>query len=152
MDDREHPAVDRDRLQLAVDLAHRCPLSSSAFSVGAVIVAATGDIVATGYSREDGTDAHAEEVALAKASVDSLTGATLYSSLEPCGERVSRQAPCTALILATGIERVVFALAEPPVFVTGHGEEQLVEAGIKVIQLPELAPGVEAVNAHLLNR
>jgi pyrimidine deaminase RibD-like protein len=41
-------------------------------------------------------------------------------------------------------------MREPDLFVEGHGAEQLAQAGVEVVEMPELAPQVEAVNAHLL--
>ncbi len=75
-------------LSEAIELSRRCPPSRSAFSVGAVLVAADGSVIATGYSRERDPHDHAEEVALGKAGPGArLAGATLYSSLEPCAAR-----------------------------------------------------------------
>jgi pyrimidine deaminase RibD-like protein len=79
--------ADRHWLAAAIDLSRRCPPSQSAFSVGALVVAASGQVIATGYSRETGSKDHAEEVALRRATGAGITdpaAATLYSSLEPC--------------------------------------------------------------------
>jgi pyrimidine deaminase RibD-like protein len=106
-------ATDADLFWLAqtIELSRRCSPSPSAFCVGAVVVAADGTVMATGYSREAGPYAHAEEAALAKIDpADSrLTGATLYSSLEPCRVRASQPTPCAELIIAAGLRRVVIA-------------------------------------------
>lgn len=60
-------AADRRWLALACDLADRCPPSDTAFSVGALVVAADGTELARGHSREGGDPVvHAEEAALAK--------------------------------------------------------------------------------------
>jgi diaminohydroxyphosphoribosylaminopyrimidine deaminase/5-amino-6-(5-phosphoribosylamino)uracil reductase len=137
---------------MAVDLAGRCPPSTRALSVGAVIVV-SDELLATGYSRETGPHDHAEEVALARLSDhDSrLPEATLYSSVEPCGARRSRPCSCAELIVAAGIRRVVFALPEPPVLVDQPcGAERLRSAGVTVIELPQLADQAKASNAHLL--
>ena len=55
---------------------------------------------------------------------------------------MSRPRTCSELIIAGGIPRVVFALREPPTFVDGRGAERLAEAGVEVVELPELADGV----------
>ena len=83
------------RLAEAIDLARRCTPSERAFSVGAVIVAPDGETIATGFSRETGPAAHAEQAALDKAAAAGadLRGATLYSSLEPCSVRMSGRPP-----------------------------------------------------------
>jgi diaminohydroxyphosphoribosylaminopyrimidine deaminase/5-amino-6-(5-phosphoribosylamino)uracil reductase len=146
-------AEDRRRLLLAIELAKRCPPSASAFSVGAVIVDERGVELARGFSRElpELPRCHAEEAALHKLPALAAAGATLYSSLEPCGRRASGKPPCTERIIAAGIGRVVIAWREPPVFVPDPcGVEVLTAAGVAVVELPELAAAAAAVNAHLL--
>jgi pyrimidine deaminase RibD-like protein len=144
---------DREWLGAAVDLAWRCPPSDTAFSVGALIVDADDRELARGWSRETDEKVHAEESALAKLGPGHprLAGATIYSSLEPCSVRKSRPRSCTQLIIESGIRRVVFAWREPSLLVADcQGAELLAEAGIEVVELPEFAPMVRAVNAGLL--
>lgn len=163
---------DRYWLELACDLARKCPPSQTAFSVGAVIVGADGTELARGFSRETDPKAHAEEEALAKLRAAGITpepgdgrtlrewrgpggavelgGATIYSSLEPCGRRLSRPRPCARLIVEAGIGRVVYAWREPSLFVEGEGEEVLRAAGVEVLQLADLAERAREPNAHLL--
>ena len=145
--------ADQAWLAQTIDLSRRCPPSPSAFCVGAVVVAADGTVMATGYSRETSPRGHAEEAALAKIDpADSrLAGATLYSSLEPCRVRASRSTPCAELIIAAGMRRVVIAWLEPPVFAPGGGAALLREAGITVVEVPGLAAEARAVNAAVLS-
>jgi 5-amino-6-(5-phosphoribosylamino)uracil reductase len=145
-------ARDRRWLEAAVELSRRCPPSRTAFSVGAVIVDAEGRVVAEGWSRETDPTVHAEESALAKVAPGDprLAGATMYSSLEPCGARKSRSRTCAQLIHASGIRRVVYALREPSTFVEGRGDEQLRAAGVTVVEIEDMGPVVRKVNAHLL--
>jgi len=140
-------------LRAAVKLSKRCPPSDSAFSVGAILVNAAGDVVATGFSRETDPKVHAEEVALRRAedaSGTELATATLYSSLEPCLRRASRPVSCSELIAAAGVRRVVIAWLEPLLFVPHGGAAWLAARDIMVVELPELAGAAKAVNAHLL--
>lgn len=141
-------AVDGHWLARTVELSRRCPPSTTAFSVGAVIVDAAGEEIAWGFSRETDGTVHAEESALAKLADDDprLAGATIYSSMEPCSTRKSRPRSCTRLILDAGLPRVVFAYREPSTFVVGEGAEQLAAAGVTVVERPELAEEVRAVN------
>ncbi|MFI0090522.1 dihydrofolate reductase family protein [Streptomyces bobili] len=147
-------AADRHWLALACELAAACPPSRTAFSVGAVVVAADGTELARGHSREAGDPVvHAEEAALAKIGPADprLAGATVYSSLEPCARRSSRPAPCARLILDAGVRRVVTAWREPDTFVTdADGSGLLAAAGADVVVLPEYAAQAKAPNAHLL--
>jgi riboflavin-specific deaminase-like protein len=149
----EAAAADLVWLAQTIELSRRCPPSPSAYSVGAVVVAADGTVMATGYSRETGPSAHAEETALAKIGPADprLAGATLYSSLEPCRVRASRPTPCADLIIGAGLRRVVLAWLEPPVFAPGGGAALLRDAGITVVEVPGLAAEARAVNAAVLS-
>lgn len=139
-------------MRLAVELAWRCLPSDSAYSVGAVIVAADGTELSRGFSREDGRVVHAEEAALRKLAPGGppLAGATIYSTLEPCSQRKSRPRSCTQLIIASGIRRVVIAWREPTLFVADcQGAELLSQAGLDVTELPSFAAKAAAPNSHL---
>jgi diaminohydroxyphosphoribosylaminopyrimidine deaminase / 5-amino-6-(5-phosphoribosylamino)uracil reductase len=144
-------ARDREWLTLAVDLSRLSPPSPAHYAVGAVVTGHDGTLLASGYTGETHPAYHAEEAALAE-----LAGrpgaATLYTSLEPCTTRQSRPHPCTDLILAAGIRRVVLALREPLLFADCHGVDTLRQAGVEVVEIGELAPAVREVNAHLLGR
>jgi 5-amino-6-(5-phosphoribosylamino)uracil reductase len=145
-------AADRRLLTLAIEESRLCPPSPTAYSVGAVIVAEDGTEMARGHSRENDPTVHAEESALAKLDPADprLPGATLYSTLEPCSARASRPVPCAELVRGSGIRRVVLAWREPPRFVADcQGVELLEQAGVTVLECPELAEAARAVNAHL---
>jgi diaminohydroxyphosphoribosylaminopyrimidine deaminase / 5-amino-6-(5-phosphoribosylamino)uracil reductase len=170
------PDVDLHWLHEAIKLSRYCPPSATAFSVGAVLIAADGSVLSSGFSRESDPADHAEEVALARLGLPgngwpghsghghsgqghsspgfpggpNLQGATMYSSLEPCAARASRPIPCADLIIASGVGRVVIAWREPPIFVPGGGAVRLRQAGVAVTVIPELAAAARAVNAHLL--
>ncbi|MEU8866528.1 dihydrofolate reductase family protein [Streptomyces umbrinus] len=145
-------SADHRWLALACELAAECPPSQTAFSVGAVVVAADGTELARGYSRESDPVSHAEEAALAKIEPGDprLATATVYSSLEPCARRASRPAPCARLILDAGVRRVVTAWREPDTFVAGaDGSGLLAAAGADVLVLPEYEADAKAPNRHL---
>ncbi|MEU0249427.1 dihydrofolate reductase family protein [Streptomyces sp. NPDC006235] len=146
-------AADHHWLALACELAAQCPPSDTAFSVGAVVVAADGTELARGHSREGGDPlVHAEEAALAKLDPADprLAGATVYSSLEPCARRASRPAPCARLILDAGVRRVVTAWREPDTFVAdADGSGLLAAGGVEVLVLPEHEERAKAPNRHL---
>jgi pyrimidine deaminase RibD-like protein len=146
-------AADHRWLRLACELAELCPPSATAFSVGAVVVAADGTELARGYSREGGSVVHAEEAALGKVEPGDprLASATVYSSLEPCARRASRPVPCARLILEAGVRRVVTAWREPDTFVAGaDGSGVLAAGGAEVVVLPEYEGLAKAPNRHLL--
>ena len=151
-------------MRLAVKLAWLCQPSATAYSVGAVIVAADGTELSRGFSRDSDRVVHAEESALGKLAPGApgapgapdapgdprLPGATIYSTLEPCSKRKSRPRSCTELIIASGIRRVVIAWREPDLFVADcQGYELLEQAGLEVIELPAFSEQAAAPNRHL---
>jgi diaminohydroxyphosphoribosylaminopyrimidine deaminase/5-amino-6-(5-phosphoribosylamino)uracil reductase len=145
-------AADLRWLGRAIDLSRKSPPSPTAYNVGAIIVDAAGREIASGYSRDTGPHVHAEESALSRLKPDDprLATATLYSTLEPCTERRSGPRPCTDLILAAGIPHVVIAWREPALFVADcQGVERLREAGVTVLEIPELERAAKAANRHL---
>jgi diaminohydroxyphosphoribosylaminopyrimidine deaminase/5-amino-6-(5-phosphoribosylamino)uracil reductase len=101
-------------------------------AVGAVIVK-DGVIVGRGWT-QDGGRPHAEVEALKrakKAAQNSLTGATMYVTLEPCSHQ-GKTPPCADAIIKAGITRVVSALEDPNPEVKGQGHERLRAKGITV--------------------
>ncbi len=144
--------TDYEWMKVAIELAHQCPPSPGAFSVGAVIVDQNGNEISRGYSRETDSHVHAEESALAKLfnGDPRLKASTIYSTLEPCSQRKSRPRACTQLILEAKIPRVVIAWREPSLFVADcQGYELLADAGVEVVEIPELADAAKAPNTHL---
>ena len=98
--------------------------------VGAAL-AHGGSILAEGYHRRYGL-AHAEVEAIGKLKRrELLSECTLYVSLEPCCH-VGKTPPCTELIIASKIPRVVVAASDPFSRVNGAGIRRLREAGVEV--------------------
>ena len=104
-------------------------------TVGAVVVAADGQVVGEGVTEAGGR--HAEVVALAAAG-EQARDATLYVSLEPCNHHGTTP-PCTEAILAAGVARVVYGAVDPNPKAAG-GAERLRREGVDV----ELVDSFEA--------
>ena len=97
--------------------------------VGCVV--AQGDDIVSEASTAPGGRPHAEEQALDLAGARAR-GATVYVSLEPCGERSSGAASCSERLAAAGVARVLIAADNPEPLSAGRGVERLREAGIEV--------------------
>lgn len=129
-------------LERTLELANKCPASETAFSVGVIVITLDGEQFSW-YSRETGVIEHAEEVAIQKAldAWKSLVDAILYSSLEPCSHRASKEISCSQLIIQHQFKKCVFAALEDDTFVSNcRGKEDMQEAGIEVvhIEIPKL--------------
>lgn len=99
--------------------------------VGCVIVR-EGRILGQGATQPPG-GSHAEVCALRDAALngESVNGATIYVTLEPCSH-FGRTAPCVDAVIAAQPARVVVALGDPNPQVNGQGLQRLHHAGIAV--------------------
>jgi len=100
-------------------------------------------VIASGYHRQAGAP-HAEAIALAKAG-NTAKGATLYVTLEPCSHTDKRTPPCSPLVIASGLRRVVVAMIDPNPRVSGNGIRAIRRSGIEIVT------GVLEAEARKLN-
>lgn len=102
--------------------------------VGACLVK-NGRILALGAHKRTGTD-HAEVVALKEAvgkhGAETVRGATLYVTLEPCNH-FGKTPPCAKALIEAGVARVVYAISDLNEAASG-GAATLKAAGIQVEQ------------------
>lgn len=120
---RESAAMHR-----AIDLAQRGPANDANPQVGCVLLDAHGVEIAEGWHRGSGT-AHAEVDALAQLASPGLAiGGTAVVTLEPCNH-IGQTGPCSEALLAAGVVRVVYAVADPGKHSAG-GAERLAAAGV----------------------
>ncbi|CPW69056.1 Probable bifunctional riboflavin biosynthesis protein RibG [Mycobacteroides abscessus] len=97
--------------------------------VGAVILNAAGQVAGVGGTRPPGQE-HAEVVALAGAGA-AARGGTAVVTLEPCNHQ-GRTGPCVDALVAAGVSRVVYAVADPNPQAAG-GAARLRTLGIEVL-------------------
>ncbi|MDO4928727.1 MAG: bifunctional diaminohydroxyphosphoribosylaminopyrimidine deaminase/5-amino-6-(5-phosphoribosylamino)uracil reductase RibD [Corynebacterium sp.] len=129
--------------------------------VGAAIITATGEVIATGHTQAVGGD-HAEIQAL-KAAGAAARGQYMVVTLEPCNH-TGRTGPCSHAIAAAGIQGVFYCQRDPGK-AEGGGAVWLAQRGIQAtcINLPVAAlepwlfafdhqrPFVIAKTAHTLD-
>ena len=100
--------------------------------VGCVIVNSQGQVLGQGHTQKTG-GSHAEMVALQDAASqgNSVEGATVYVTLEPCAHH-GRTGPCCDALIHAKVGKVVAAMADPNPLVAGQGLSRLKAAGIEV--------------------
>lgn len=106
------PMTPEDFMRLALAEADLAPLHGDV-PVGAVVVSATGEVLARDHNRREergDPTAHAELLAIREATRGlpgwRLEGSTVYVTLEPC-------AMCAGALVNARIARLVFAASDP---------------------------------------
>ncbi len=120
--------AEHDAMRRALAIARNGPRGVNP-QVGAVILSPAGDVLAEGWHRGAGTP-HAEVDALSRLSPGGARGATAVVTLEPCNH-TGRTGPCSEALIAAGISRAVYAVADPGDHSSG-GAERLRAAGVDV--------------------
>ena len=144
-------ATDREAqaMRQALLLARRGPRGVNP-QVGAVLLSPEGETLAEGWHRGAGT-AHAEVDALTRLAEekgpDAAVGATAVVTLEPCNH-TGRTGPCSEALIAAGVARVVYAVADPGALSAG-GAERLRSAGVDVVGGVLAAEGEELLDSWL---
>ncbi|ODQ63768.1 pseudouridine synthase [Nadsonia fulvescens var. elongata DSM 6958] len=129
-------------MELALDEANKCPPTTTAFGVGALLVH-NSRILSTGFSRELVGNTHAEQCALEKYYKETgirdevPPGSVIFTTMEPCSERLSGNLPCANRIIATkGLKTVFVGVVEPETFIAKNvGRQKLAEAGIQYFHI-----------------
>jgi diaminohydroxyphosphoribosylaminopyrimidine deaminase / 5-amino-6-(5-phosphoribosylamino)uracil reductase len=136
-------------MQLALDLAQQAiGLTEPNPRVGCVITTAEGRVIGQGHTQQAG-GAHAEVMALrdAQARGESVVGAVVHVTLEPCAH-FGRTPPCCDALIAAQVGEVIYALQDPNPLTAGKGAQRLQAAGLNVSLLEA---GPLATQAHELN-
>eukprot|EP00835_Amoeboradix_gromovi_P003791 NODE_264_length_12431_cov_0.389556.p4 type:complete len:166 gc:universal NODE_264_length_12431_cov_0.389556:7697-8194(+) len=160
-------------MELSLKCANKCKSTSTAYNVGAVLVHSTvvftedldvndlegRNLLFTGYSRELPGNTHAEQVCLLKHGKCNLLlqDYILYTTMEPCSERLSGKLPCAQNIIDShgkqlNITKVYVACSEPSNFVYAKGISLLQQFGIKVEILSQYREPALLVNKHIVHQ
>jgi diaminohydroxyphosphoribosylaminopyrimidine deaminase/5-amino-6-(5-phosphoribosylamino)uracil reductase len=122
-------AADQTFMARAIDVARQnLGATGSNPSVGCVLVK-DGVVLAEAATSLSGRP-HAERNALNIAG-EAARGATAYVTLEPCSHH-GKTPPCAGGLIEAGIARVVVAVDDPDIRVSGRGYQMLRDAGIAV--------------------
>ena len=145
-------------MRLALDQAQESPPKPTNFRVGALLVdESTNTILSSGYTLELPGNTHAEQNCFTKvAESHGITWETigdvlpertvLYTTMEPCGKRLSGALPCVDRILKLkgkdgrpAIKKVFLGVKEPEKFVGENvGRKMLEDEGIECVSVSGL--------------
>lgn len=119
-------------MQRCLELAEKGSGNVSSNPMVGCVIVHNNKIIGEGYHQNYG-EAHAEVNAINAVKNKSLLAeATLYVNLEPCSHH-GKTPPCSDLIIANNIPKVVIGAIDTHSKVAGKGIERLKSAGIEVI-------------------
>jgi len=132
---RRHPLTDEEIgwMRLAVNLGKRSQSEPGKQSpkVGAVVVRDSALLYGS-FRGETGEGHHAEFCALTQLEGISLTGATVYTTLEPCTRRNPPKTPCAVRLVDRGVGTVFIGMYDPDPRIYREGWRVLRDAGVEL--------------------
>jgi pyrimidine deaminase RibD-like protein len=141
--------TDRYFMELAIHEARQSVREEGRLTpkVGAVVVRG-GVVLATAHRGEMRKGDHAEFTVLEKKlGEDTLVGATVYATLEPCTTRNHPKVPCARRLIERRVARVLIGMLDPNPLIRGVGERLLRDHGIEVDRFPhDLIVRLEELN------
>jgi pyrimidine deaminase RibD-like protein len=116
-----------------------------------VAVVKDGRLLASAH-RGEFPQCHAEFVALEKKLAhESLLGATVYTTLEPCTSRNHPKVPCAIRLVERKVARVVIGILDPDSRISGRGQRLLRKAGVVTELFPhDLMAEIEEMNRDFI--
>ncbi|MCJ1382326.1 hypothetical protein MMC17_005439 [Xylographa soralifera] len=148
-------------MRLAIKLAKQSPPKPTNFCVGAILVdEVENKVLSTGFTLELPGNTHAEQCCLHKFAAEHgkpeediadllPRGTVIYTTMEPCGKRLSGNLPCIDRILSTrngingGIRTVYHGVSEPETFIGQNtGRARLEAAGIQCVHVSGFEPEI----------
>jgi pyrimidine deaminase RibD-like protein len=143
-----------EQMRIAIDSGKNSVSEDGKLSpkVGAVIIK-DGNILGSAFRGQFGDGDHAEFTLLEKIlKGQDVSGATLFTTLEPCTHRNNHK-PCSDWIIEKGIKHVFIGLLDPNPKIYNNGCKKLRAAGIDVDYFPaELREEIAKDNAKFIEQ
>ena len=141
-------------MELAIKAARQCRSDPNNPLVGAVAVL-SGRKLRTAFRGEVEPNQHAEYVLLEEHLHNvPLAGATIYTTLEPCSTRHSKEKePCADRLIERKVGRVVIGMLDPNPLISGLGWKKLRQANINVVVIShsDLIAQLEELNRDFIH-
>jgi pyrimidine deaminase RibD-like protein len=137
-DTSEQQSVADAFMQMAINEARKCKGEDGRAhpKVGAVVVR-DGIVLAAAHRGELGKGDHAEYTALEKKlREETVAGATVFTTLEPCTTRNHPKIPCANRLVERRVKRVVIGMLDPNPEICGKGIRLLREHNIEIELFP----------------
>lgn len=141
----------REYMRISIDAGKKCKPENEEHKpkVGALLVK-DGVILESAFRGEISPGAHAEFTLLVlknKIKNFDCSGATLFTTLEPCTSRKNGKKPCAEWIIEKKISKVYIGMYDPNPVIMGKGYDLLRQNGIEVYDyFPEFSQEIKEDN------
>jgi diaminohydroxyphosphoribosylaminopyrimidine deaminase/5-amino-6-(5-phosphoribosylamino)uracil reductase len=148
----EHYKWMRKAVDLAAQSVSELGRSDPTPAVGAVIVK-DGIEVTSAFRGQCAAGNHAEKCAIESAGGRDLSGAVVYTTLEPCSRRNAPKIACAQRLIDQGVGTVYIGIYDPNPKIYREGWKMLRDAGIFLRDFPaDLRNELREINAAFLNQ
>lgn len=118
-----------------------------------VVIARDGQVLGAAHRGQRNPGDHAEYCLLCELEGKDLTGAEVFTTLEPCTRRGASKIPCAQRLIDAGVGKVWIGLYDPNPSIYREGWRALRDAGIDLGDFPaELRAELRADNHAFLDR
>ena len=124
-------------MRLAVDLGKQSVSEGRGNPLVGAVVVKDGDVIGSGFRGETGEGDHAEYGVLKSLGDVDLTGAVVFTTLEPCSRRKTEgYIPCAQRLVSRGVSVVHIGIYDPNPVIYRQGWRVLRDAGVRLFDFP----------------
>lgn len=121
--------------------------------VGAVAIGPDGELLAEAHRGQFNPGEHAEYGVIKQLQPGDLTGATLFTTLEPCTERGAPKVPCASRLIKEDVAVVYIGTLDPDPRVQELGWKALRDAGVELRDFDsDLRQQLRGINRPFIER
>ena len=142
----------RQWMRLAVDLGKRCVSEDRGKPLVGAVIVKDGKVLGSGFRGETNEGDHAEYGVLKRLGDIDLTGALVFTTLEPCSRRKTPTfIPCAQRLVNVGVSEVHIGIYDPNPVIYRQGWKILRDAGVRLRDFPaDLREEIAVDNADFI--
>lgn len=127
----------KEFMRLSIDAGKKSVSEGGVKPKVGVVIVRDGVVLGVSYRGETGDGRHAEFGLIDRLGRETVEGATIFTTLEPCSRRGPGKHPCAQHIIDAGIKEVYIGTYDPNPLIYREGWRILRDAGISLYDYPD---------------